>query len=157
MTRDLVIVFNWSPVKIRTEWNRMEHISSRSMLMMLIYWAKKYGDLSLNEAPHHKDALGSGGIAPLILNLGTRWRWVISFTSRLLYLHTKSPRYPLLKRLRGPHSWSVSGSEEKKKSFYFRCRELIPGRPTRSMKNRKVRLDSSEEVCLEIYSELSGL
>jgi hypothetical protein len=33
---------------------------------------------------------GSGGIAPCILNLGTRWRWVVSFTSQQLY-----PRYPL--------------------------------------------------------------
>jgi len=38
--------------------------------------------------------LGSAGIAALIVNLGTRWRWVVSFTPRPLYL-----RYPLDKRL----------------------------------------------------------
>jgi len=27
-----------------------------------------------NEAQRHEDVLGSGGIAPLILDLGTRWR-----------------------------------------------------------------------------------
>jgi hypothetical protein len=32
---------------------------------------------------------GSGGIAPRILNLGTRWRWVVSFTTRPL-----SPKFP---------------------------------------------------------------
>jgi hypothetical protein len=28
---------------------------------------------------------GSRGIAPLILNLSTRWRWVVNFTPQLLY------------------------------------------------------------------------
>ena len=27
-----------------------------------------------------------GGITPLVLNLGIRWRWMVKFTSRLLYL-----------------------------------------------------------------------
>jgi hypothetical protein len=31
-----------------------------------------------------KPCRGSGSIAPLILNLGTRWRWVVSLTSQLL-------------------------------------------------------------------------
>jgi hypothetical protein len=34
---------------------------------------------------------GSGGIAPRILDLGNRWRWVVSFTPRPLYLQGKSP------------------------------------------------------------------
>jgi hypothetical protein len=38
---------------------------------------------------------GSGGIAPHILDLGTRWRRVVSFTLRPLYPQVKSPRYPL--------------------------------------------------------------
>jgi hypothetical protein len=33
-----------------------------------------------------KAYLGSGGIAPRILDLLTRWRWVVSFTTRPLYL-----------------------------------------------------------------------
>jgi hypothetical protein len=32
-------------------------------------------------------------------DLGTRWRWVVSFTPRPLYLQGKSPRYPLDRRL----------------------------------------------------------
>jgi hypothetical protein len=34
---------------------------------------------------------GSTGIAPLILNLGTRWRWVVSFTPRPLYHRDRIP------------------------------------------------------------------
>jgi len=30
-------------------------------------------NLLLNESPRHKDVWGSYGIAPCILNLGTRW------------------------------------------------------------------------------------
>jgi len=33
----------------------------------------------------------SGGIAPRILDLGSRWRWVVSFTSRPLYPQTNCP------------------------------------------------------------------
>jgi len=39
----------------------------------------------LNEALCYKDALGRGGIARCI-NLGTRCRWLVSFTPRPLYL-----------------------------------------------------------------------
>jgi hypothetical protein len=39
-----------------------------------------------------------------ILVLGTRWRWVVSFTPRPLYSRGKSPRYPLDRRLDGPQS-----------------------------------------------------
>jgi hypothetical protein len=37
---------------------------------------------------------GSGGIAPLIFYLGSRWRWVVSFTPRPLYPQGKSPFGP---------------------------------------------------------------
>jgi len=33
----------------------------------------------------------SGGIAPRILNLGTRWRWVVSFTTEPLYSWERTP------------------------------------------------------------------
>jgi hypothetical protein len=41
-------------------------------------------------------------IAPRILNLGTRGKWVVSCKSRPLYPRRKSPRYPLYRRLDGP-------------------------------------------------------
>jgi hypothetical protein len=56
---------------------------------------------------------GNGGIAPRILNLGSRWRWVVSFTPRPLYLQGKSPWYPLDRKLGGPQSRSGGGGEEK--------------------------------------------
>jgi hypothetical protein len=34
---------------------------------------------------------GSGGISPRILDLGTRWRWIVSFTARPRYPQGKSP------------------------------------------------------------------
>jgi hypothetical protein len=39
-------------------------------------------------------------------DLGTRWRWVVSFTTRPLYPQGKSPWYPFNGRLGGPQSRS---------------------------------------------------
>jgi hypothetical protein len=44
----------------------------------------------------------SGGITSHILDLGTRWRWVVSFTRRPLYPQEKNSWYPLGRRLGGP-------------------------------------------------------
>jgi hypothetical protein len=54
---------------------------------------------------HHamKTYWGTGGIAPRILDLGTRWRGVVSFTSR----------YSLARRLGGPQSRSGHCGEGK--------------------------------------------
>jgi hypothetical protein len=56
---------------------------------------------------------GSGGITPFF-DLGTRWRWVVSFTLRPLYSQRKSPWYPLDKRLVGPQSYHTKLSENLK-------------------------------------------
>jgi len=45
--------------------------------------------------------------------LGTRWRWVVSFTPRPLYPQGKSPRYALDRRLGGPQNRSGYGGEKK--------------------------------------------
>jgi hypothetical protein len=45
----------------------------------------------LNQASRHEDVLGSGGIAPRILDIGTRWRWVVSFRPRPLYPRERAP------------------------------------------------------------------
>jgi hypothetical protein len=60
-----------------------------------------------------KTYCGSGGIAPRSLDLGTRWRWVDSFTPQPFYPQEKKPRYPLDRRLGGPQSRSGHGGEEK--------------------------------------------
>jgi hypothetical protein len=57
---------------------------------------------------------GSGRIAPRNLNLGTRWRGVVSFTPPLLYPQRKNRRYPLDKRLGGPQSQFGRGGGRKK-------------------------------------------
>jgi len=65
-------------------------------------------------------------VAPCILNFSTRWRWVVSFTTRPLY-----PQYPLDRRLGGPQSQSGRGGEEKNPSP---CRKQNPGRPPCTLK-----------------------
>jgi hypothetical protein len=64
---------------------------------------------------HHakKAYWGSGSIASHILDLATRWRWVVCFTPQPIYSQEKSPWYPLDRRLGGPQSRSVRGGEQK--------------------------------------------
>jgi hypothetical protein len=60
-----------------------------------------------------KEYWGSGGTDPRILDLGTKWRWMVSFTTRPLYAQGKSPCYPLDKRLGGAQNRCGHGGEEK--------------------------------------------
>jgi hypothetical protein len=69
--------------------------------------------LCFNLAPRHEGVVGSGGVAPRILDRGARWRWVVTFTPRPLYPQGKSPWYPSDGRLGGPQSRSGRGGEEK--------------------------------------------
>jgi hypothetical protein len=57
---------------------------------------------------HHdmKTYGGSCGIAPCILKLSTRWRWVIRFTPRPIYSRRNSPWYPLYRRADGTQNRS---------------------------------------------------
>jgi hypothetical protein len=66
-----------------------------------------------NWAPRHEDVQGIRGIAPRILDLGTRWRSVVSFTPRPLYPQEKSPWHPLDRKLGRPQSRSERDGEEK--------------------------------------------
>jgi hypothetical protein len=63
---------------------------------------------------------------------GTRWRWVVSFTPRPLYLQGKTPWYPLYRRLGGPQSRSGRGGEEKNSEPPQGTEYWNPDRPTRS-------------------------
>jgi hypothetical protein len=69
--------------------------------------------LFFNWAPRHEGVLWVRGIGPRILDLGTRWRWVFSFTPRPLYPQGKSPWYPLYRRLGGRQRQTGRGGEEK--------------------------------------------
>jgi hypothetical protein len=55
---------------------------------------------------------GSRGIAPRILDLGTRWKRVVG-TPRLLYPQGKSPWHSLVRRMSGSQSRSGRCGEEK--------------------------------------------
>jgi hypothetical protein len=60
----------------------------------------------LNWALRHEGALGSGCLDPLFLDLGTSWRWVVSFPALPLNPRRKSFLCPLYRRLAGPQSRS---------------------------------------------------
>jgi hypothetical protein len=64
-------------------------------------------------ALRHDDVWGSGCIDPRILDLGTSWRWVITFTPQLLYSRGKSLWYTSDRRLDGPQNRSGWRREEK--------------------------------------------
>jgi hypothetical protein len=57
-----------------------------------------------NWVVRHEDLWESECIDPHILDVGTSWRWVVSFTPRSLYPWEKSPRYPLDRRLGRPQT-----------------------------------------------------
>jgi hypothetical protein len=83
-------------------------------------WFKYHSDnvsykvpVLLTEHRTMKTYWGSGGIAPHILELSTRWRWVVTFTLRSLYPQGKSPCYPLDRRLGGLQSRCGRGGKEK--------------------------------------------
>jgi len=65
---------------------------SRCMNISWCHAIKTYP--SPKHAQRHEEVWGSGGITPRILNLGTRWSWVVRFTSRPLYHRGKSPPVP---------------------------------------------------------------
>jgi hypothetical protein len=55
-------------------------------------------------------SMGSEGIDPYFLHLGTSWRWVFSFTPWLLNPRWKCPRYPLDKWVGGSQIWRRENS-----------------------------------------------
>jgi hypothetical protein len=57
---------------------------------------------------------GSGGIAPRILDLGTRWRWVVSFTPQPLYPGERFPGTHWIGGWVGPRAerWTTLHNEE---------------------------------------------
>jgi hypothetical protein len=66
-----------------------------------------------NWAPLHEGVLENWSISPRILDLGPRWRWVVSFTPQPRYPQGKRFWHTLDRRLGGPQSRSRRGGEEK--------------------------------------------
>jgi predicted DCC family thiol-disulfide oxidoreductase YuxK len=56
----------------------------------------------------------STAIVTIILNLATRWGWMVNFMPWPLYLWGKTPWYPLNRRLGVPQSWRGCFGEEEK-------------------------------------------
>jgi len=82
------------------------------------------------QTEHHamKTYWGSGGIAPCVLDLGTRWRWVVSFTPRPLYPKGRNPDTHWTGGWVGPIA-GTDAEAKRKKSHLGPCRGLSPGRP----------------------------
>jgi hypothetical protein len=75
---------------------------------------------------------GNGGIAPRILNLGTRWKWVVSFMPRPHYPRRKSPVIHWIGGWVGPRA-GLGAVAKREKFHYWLCRESNAGRPARSL------------------------
>ena len=71
-----------------------------------------------------KACRGSRGIAPLILNLSARWRWVFNVTSRELYPRERTPGTIWIGRWMGPGA-GLDVRERRKMSCT--CRDAYPG------------------------------
>jgi hypothetical protein len=88
--------------------------------------------LCLTKYHSMKTYWGNGGIAPRILNLATRLRWVVSFVLRPLYPRGRSLHYPLDRRLGGPKA-GLNAVTKRKNLYHCPYRELNPDRPARSL------------------------
>jgi hypothetical protein len=89
---------------------------------------KRYSCTCTFLTKHHamEEYWGKGGIAPHILDLGTRWRWMVSFTPQLLYPpQEKTTWYLLDRRLGGPQNQSGHSSEEKNSQPLLRLKPPI--------------------------------
>jgi len=80
-----------------------------------------------------EDVGGSEGIAPLIPNLHTRRRWVVSIKLWPIYRRGRSPRYSFGRKVGGPQSRGWTWPNR----IPFPCLESNPGLPTRNQ-SRKV-------------------
>jgi hypothetical protein len=100
----------------------------------------------LNQVPRHEDVWGSGGIAPHIPNLGTRLRWLISFTPRSLHPPGKTGTH-LIVTLMGPRA----GMNPVAKKNPCACRELNPVRPARSSVTILAEILRLTHIILKIY------
>jgi hypothetical protein len=88
------------------------------------------------------------------LDLGTSWRWVVSFMPQLLYARGKSPRYPLDRRLGKPHSWSGWRGEENSLPYQDLNCDLTVVQPVASRYTNCAILAPTEMLVGVVYSSL---
>jgi hypothetical protein len=91
-------------------------------IIVMNYAGKGKVSSVLNQEPRHENVSGSGGIAPLILNLGTRWRGPGRFT-----LEENAPGIHWIWGWVDSRACMDTGGGEKNPS-----RESNPGRPAPS-------------------------
>jgi hypothetical protein len=90
------------------------------------FWCPLKVKLSLDLLKHCvMKTYGEWRYSSTILDLGTRWRWMVSITPRQLYLQRNNPRYPLYRRLRGPQNRSKCNGEQKN-ILPLRAIEFLP-------------------------------
>jgi hypothetical protein len=77
-----------------------------------------------------------------ILDLGTRWKWMASFTFLPFYRRRRRSRYPLNRRLGGPQS----RFEALKKTKILHCRESNPRHPARSPLLYRLSYPNSQQI-----------
>jgi hypothetical protein len=71
--------------------------------------------------------IGEPRYISIFLDLGTRWRWVVSYTPLPLYPRRNSPQYPLDRM-----GWPRVGLDAVQKRRNLHCRESNLSRPARS-------------------------
>jgi hypothetical protein len=85
--------------------------------------------------------MGSEDMAPCNLNLGTKWRWAVSFLAP-----RNKPQYPLNRRLGGPRA----GLYRVAKTEMLLCQELHAGCPVCSLLST---MDAPREVARSRWAE----
>jgi hypothetical protein len=95
-------VSTWLTLTRLSPQRRLVSVSCWSLLLRVQAYFHLFWQISNIVSVHAMEVCtGSRGIAVLILNLGTRWRWVVNVTPRPLYPWERSARYTLKRRLGG--------------------------------------------------------
>jgi hypothetical protein len=97
--------------------------------------------------------MGEGQYSSTILDLGSRWRWVVSFTPWRIYPRGKSTRCPLDRRLGGPQC--LYGRLEVE-NISCPCRESNPDRPVRNPLPNSLSYHGDKLYCTNILWDIPG-
>jgi hypothetical protein len=87
-------------------------------------------------------------------DLGTRWRWVVSFTPLPLYLQEEGPWYPLDRRVGGLQSHSGRCGEEKNSQPPSEIEPLNPNRSAHSPELYRLTMEIVTNIWTEIYASV---
>jgi len=104
----------WSPKGLHVLDTKHSRLSGRCEVPVLKY------------VPHHEDVQWNVGITSRILNVGIRWRWVVSFTPRPLYPAGRTPGTHRIQGWVGPSAGLDAVAKRK-----IPCPSREKNRPTR--------------------------